>query len=190
MDEIPVRRKEKWWKMFHIFRATAGQKAGSKGRLTQKGAVLRSRLKIHEKNLWLEGWKINLGNNTEWEKRLWPWIGLKNEKVKSQLSATWMILLLWSRKTSHWTHTYPPASSVTLAVHSFLLCRPALSSDFVSKLKGLHFCLERRHSTYDLDEIRITQTHKPGKSWYFLGFTCHHCWKLGLSPFLHTPWAV
>lgn len=72
----------------------------------------------------------------------------------------------------------------------FLLCRPALSSDFVSKLKGLHFCLERRHSTYNPDEIRIPQIHKPGKSWYFLGFICRHCWKLSLSPFRHTPWAV
>lgn len=49
MDKIPVRRKEKRWKMLYVFRATAGQKTGSRRRLTQKGAVLRSRLKTHEK---------------------------------------------------------------------------------------------------------------------------------------------
>jgi len=59
-----------------------------------------------------------------------------------------------------------------------LLCRPAVSLDFVSKRKGLHFCLERRHSTHDFDEIRNTWAQKPGKSWYFLGFTCRHWWKL------------
>lgn len=49
MDKIPVRRKEKLWKMFHLFKATAGQKTGTRGRLTQKGAVLGTRLKTHEK---------------------------------------------------------------------------------------------------------------------------------------------
>lgn len=30
----------------------------------------------------------------------------------------------------------------------------------------------------DWDEVRISQTQKPVKSWYFLRFTCHHCQKL------------
>lgn len=88
------------------------------------------------------------------------------------------MIFLWSKKISHWAHTSPPASSVTLAVHSFLLCRHAISSDFVNQLNGLHFCMKRRHSTCDWAEIRISQTQKPVKSWYFLRFTCHHCQKL------------